>query len=139
MKQPSKLQALSAEFKDLWPEYYDDPRYSLMYFGFEVGEGWADLLRELFTEFRAIGGIELAQVKEKYGTLRVYYHWRQGHTVTGEMDDAAETALERAERRSAITCEVCGEPGVLRGAGWLMTRCDAHAAGQVPYSELDQF
>ncbi|WP_141686936.1 hypothetical protein [Bradyrhizobium sp. LMTR 3] len=43
-----------------------------------------------------------------------------------------EEAIDLAEARSACTCEVCGEVGVLRGGGWLTTRCYRYAEGRPP-------
>ncbi|GLR98972.1 hypothetical protein ACVIU7_005480 [Bradyrhizobium liaoningense] len=71
--------------------------------------------------------LEILQIKEKYGTLRVYWcgklsqHSRQG----------VEWVVALAEARSATTCEQCGEEGRLYRAGAVpMTRCLAHAKGQ---------
>jgi hypothetical protein len=55
-----------------------------------------------------------SQIKEKYGTLRFYMT-----SATNEM----YAITDEAERRSAKTCEKCGQPGKLRGQGWLYTRC----------------
>jgi len=57
------------------------------------------------------------QVKEKYGTLRFYMNYS-----INEMEDL----IQIAEDKSAVTCEVCGEPGELRNHGWLFTFCDRH-------------
>lgn len=74
------------------------------------------------------------QVKEKYGTLCFYMT-----SSTDEMEDA----ISEAEAKSAVTCEDCGQPGVLRGGGWLRTLCDSCATedGVVrkPYSEEEMF
>jgi hypothetical protein len=58
------------------------------------------------------------QVKEKFGTLRFYY--RGG-------DDYISGLVSMAESMSAVTCEVCGDPGESRGNGWISTLCDKHA------------
>lgn len=57
-----------------------------------------------------------SQVKEKYGSLRMYMDYE-----TEEMS----AVIRLAEHDSAKTCEECGEPGEVRGKGWLMCRCDA--------------
>ena len=108
----------------LMPPLPIDPRENLMCFGFEVGDGWfellGDCLRDLCT-LRRCGvapSLILAQVKEKYGTLRMYTH----------NDDAGNivyAVLEFAEARSGWTCELCGDRGETAGTGWLTTRCDA--------------
>jgi len=61
------------------------------------------------------------QVKEKYGTLRFYY----------DGGDRFIDGLEfMAESMSAVTCEVCGNPGKLVGGGWVRTLCKTHAEEQ---------
>jgi hypothetical protein len=96
-----------------------------------VGDGWEDLLRRACARILAAvvltgGTFRATQIKEKYGPLRFYW--------TGDLSAkaaaAVEEAIDLAEARSATTCEVCGEPGVLRGGPWLTTRCDAHAEGR---------
>ena len=88
----------------------------------ECVEGWCDLLD------RARGRIEAAlagndtfttlQIKEKYGTLRLY--WRG--CLLKEAEAKVEEAIDLAEARSACTCELCGAEGRLHSRGdWLAT------------------
>ena len=83
-----------------------------------VGAGWLPILDVLFGRLRAAGVTSLGQVKEKFGTLRVY---------VGDVDSQAviEAALKEAEAASAVTCEDCGRPGKIRAGGWLRTLCDS--------------
>lgn len=77
-----------------------------------VGPGWRPLVARAVAAIEAAGG-EVEQVKEKFGTLRVYYCG----------PDVPE--INAIERVSALTCETCGAPGRMRTRGyWLMTRCD---------------
>ena len=92
-------------------------------FGFECGDGWFELLAE------CIKALELecmkiedpkqrptaSQIKEKYGTLRFY--------ISGYTDDMG-AIINKAEQRSAETCEKCGAPGETNDGGWLSTLCD---------------
>jgi hypothetical protein len=52
------------------------------------------------------------QIKEKYGTLR-YYCAPSAEEPSAAVLDAFRAITGEAERASAITCERCGEPGVL--------------------------
>lgn len=61
--------------------------------------------------------ITLQQIKEKFGTLRVYY---QGG------DDTIHGIARMAEAMSEITCEVCGSVGKTRNGTWIKTLCDQH-------------
>lgn len=67
------------------------------------------------------------QIKEKFGTLR-YYCIPGSADPRPEMLDAFDAITDDAERASAITCERCGEPGVLqRTRYWAKTLCHACA------------
>lgn len=98
----------------------------------EVGEGWRDLLDRMCVRIRAAvqagdATFKFSQIKEKYGTLRVYWDG----TLSSSANARVEEAIALAEARSACTCEVCGDEGRLYEAGYvLMTRCTAHAQGR---------
>lgn len=80
------------------------------------GPGWDALIFPLIERCKA-EGIQILQIKEKYGELRFYI---------GPAPDDLLDAIDEAEMKSAETCELCGRPGRIRGTGWLSTRCDAH-------------
>ena len=89
----------------------------------EVPKGWYPLLDAMFEEIDAeiardpSSWIALDQVKEKYGTLRVYF--------TGG-NDKIDSIVERYEERSAVTCERCaGEDPTQSREGWVKTLCPA--------------
>lgn len=86
----------------------------------EIGEGWADLMISTAGWIAEIGtpaGWRFDQIKEKYGSLRLY------DGPTPEIDDICEAA----ERLSGHICDRCGGIGRLRQSGWMATRCDEHA------------
>lgn len=96
----------------------------------ECGEGWRDLLDRCCVRIRAAvqadgGTFKFSQIKEKYGSARLYWDG----TLSPDAYALVEEAIALAEGRSAVTCEVCGEEGRLYG-GWLTTRCAAHAEGR---------
>lgn len=98
-----------------------------------IDEGWRDLLERACARIRAAvrlhgGSIRVTQISEKYGTLR--FCWEG--SLSPEAAARVEEAIDLAEARSTTTCEVCGDPGVLRAGDWLTTRCDAHAEGRPP-------
>lgn len=95
---------------------------------FECEIGWAGLLGDLFDAVAGHvrddnGTVRIGQIKEKYGTLRVY--WTA--FVASDVDDRIEKLIDVAEMRSAIECEICGNPARLRGNRWVQTLCDLHA------------
>lgn len=88
---------------------------SLMGFGFECGDGWFELIKELSEKLEPLG-VEALQVKEKWGTLRFY--------LTNATDEAWDL-VEAAEEASESICEECGAPGKMRDEHlWVLTLCD---------------
>jgi hypothetical protein len=93
-------------------------------FGFECGDGWLGLLDgtlSLIQKKIEENGVEvnLFQVKEKLGLLRIYY--RGG-------DDFTRTAVDIAEIVSGNICELCGRQGEFQNLqGWIQTRCVEHS------------
>jgi hypothetical protein len=90
-----------------------------------IDEDLMDPEPQLKTVPKACPQVIADQVKEKFGTLCFYYHGG---------DDKVDGMVRMAESMSAVTCETCGAPGVLRGGGWLQTLCDAHAGDREPAS-----
>jgi hypothetical protein len=89
-----------------------------------IGDGWVPIVDRLFTDLRALGfnGTDVAQIKEKFGGLRVY------------IDGATEELRERigsAEEQCWRTCEECGNSGVLAvfpNGARVQTLCANHQA-----------
>jgi hypothetical protein len=105
---------LVSEFPSLYKDIGKSPRESCMAFGLEVGDGWYDIIYKLSEKLEPMG-VVASQVKEKYGTLRFYIY---------NATDEAYDLCDAAESESETTCELCGEPGKLRGKGWITTRCE---------------
>lgn len=73
---------------------------------------------------------KVAQLKEKFGTLRVY------------VDGGCNTArgiVEMAENMSEVTCEVCGCPGKTYTMGWHKTLCYEHAIERYTKNAVDEY
>ncbi len=112
-------------------------------FGLEIGDGWyqliQDMCREIAAAYEAEGAaadLVVDQVKEKYGTLRFYYHHKAPGTeaqalgclpVSSELRQTVERIVDDYEEKSAHVCELCGKPGSLReDLEWMLTLCDEH-------------
>lgn len=121
---------LVTTYADLFQPVGDPPRAQ----GWpSVDDGWEDLLARACWRIRAAvladgGSFHTIQVKEKFGTLRFYWEG----DLSPETAAKVEEAVDLAEARSAVTCEVCGGPGRLHGGRWVTTRCGAHAEGRRP-------
>ena len=87
-----------------------------------VGTGWHGLVNKAFDKLESINDIIIVidQVKEKYGGLRIY---------SSPMHEEFDKFIIELETESYKICEICGEPGQLRG-GWYRTLCDMHANGR---------
>ena len=102
-------------------------RNNLMAFGFEIGEGWMSLVIELLDKIQHLvdnnpeySGLQVIQVKEKYGELCVYlnYYYKE-----------IEDIIDEYEEKSCYICEVCGEKGEIRNINnWYTALCDKHYA-----------
>ena len=116
--------------------------------GCECSGGWYELLRSLCAEIMEVYrkhdqqiDIIVDQVKEKWGTLRFYYHFdghpqalhafdfigggsiRFGQSAT-ELQREIAAVVRKWEEKSAEVCEYCGAPGSLRKDRRVSTLCD---------------
>ena len=99
-----------------------------MCWGFECGDGWFNIINHLCQNIQhhldwknrngeVVPQVVVDQVKEKFGTLRFYYHGG---------DDYISGLVSMAESMSGVTCEECGKPGESRNEGWIKVLCDEH-------------
>lgn len=82
-------------------------------------DGWAD---EEYNYFDI-------SVKEKYGTLRIYY------TIANE---TLEEIAERYEELSKYTCIRCGRPASWMSKGWIVPYCNECAAEEFDTREKNR-
>ena len=86
-----------------------------------VGKGWLPIVTELHEKLvKADPDYTIGQIKEKFGSLRFYAH--------GNFTEEEDKLISDAERKSAVTCEVCGEPGEIKASNgcWLRCLCEYH-------------
>ena len=74
------------------------------------------------------------QIKEKFGTLR--YYCAPSGEPSPAVFDAFRAITGEAERASAITCERCGEPGVLHETRYLVKTLCASCADSLGYTPV---
>jgi hypothetical protein len=120
---PELDEALVRDFPNLYRDRNASMQVTCMCWGFP-GDGWEPLIRELSEKLETMilalpedgrHHVRASQVKEKFGTLRFY--------MSAETDEMS-AAIREAERKSAVTCEICGQPGKSREGGWILTLCD---------------
>jgi len=123
----TKEEELYNKYEMLFSQVTLPPSKTCMCWGCECENGWYDIidkacssLTKLSEESGAI--IELAQVKQKFGGLRMYLDIIDDKNIQEE----AYKIVEEAESKSFKVCEVCGKPGKIRKKSWIQTLCDEH-------------
>jgi hypothetical protein len=87
-----------------------------------VGEGWNPLINIVYDKKPAF--INIVQVKEKFGTLRIYLDILSSEEYASQEFVAFREVIGWAERESSKTCEWCGKPGTSDNRYyWLLTLC----------------
>lgn len=87
-----------------------------------VGLGWQRLGEEAWRTIDE-ASCRIRQIKEKFGSLRVYYD-----RVDAEVEAAVRQRIGALEQESRRVCEWCGAPGELRD--------EEYAAALSPQAEL---
>lgn len=82
-----------------------------------VGPGWKSIVQPLI-DLCAREGVEIHQIKEKFGGLRFYVH--------ATAPEHVKSAIKQAMEVSGQTCEQCGAPGKPIGRPWIKVVCEAH-------------
>lgn len=130
---------LVEKYPNILQDYGGDKMKTCMAWGMECGDGWYDLLDDLFAKldyiFNVSGVLVVAdQIKEKFGTLRFYYHEVGSSSIVSKIID---DIVSRAEKRSAYICEKTGKEGALCSrVGWLKT-LNKDEAKKEGYSPID--
>lgn len=140
-------------WKNVDEQRKDDSHISQLYDAFycDVDDGWYELIRglcrDITTAYEKAGlpvDIVIDQVKEKFGTLRFYYHLGVHSPVINALDliedgssigamprvsdlqEEIEQIVEKWEEESGNVCEKCGSAGELRDdLSWIQTLCDS--------------
>ncbi len=122
--------SLATLLYDRHPHLYSGDRHAGEAFaqmGFEVGDGWFDLLDTLSADLmRAVQRIGMVcphavQVKSKMGMLRY---------KLSDFNAPLDALIAKAEKASMTTCEQCGSAGyVYIKKRWIYVACDKHSDG----------
>jgi hypothetical protein len=124
-------------FEDLKAKYSDLLPADI---GFQCERGWVGILDQYFAiverEMPADDVYQVAQIKEKLGTLRIY---DSSYSETLSSVVAVTEAHALAEARSLHTCGYCGARGRFRRRrGYLTVTCEEHAIQNGAYAMPDE-
>lgn len=107
----------------------EEPKYPYELFGIECGNGWKSLYEPILEYIKEYNethkeNIEIHQIKEKFGGLRIYPSF---------YTDELMKMIDEAEEKSYGMCENCGKPCKQINVGhWIYTLC------QDCYEEMKQ-
>ena len=124
MKKELELK-LVAKYPNLFRGYGGDMRQTCMHWGFSHREGWYSIIDYIGEQLVKLGvedKVIADQVKEKFGSLRFYYHTQGLAEIEKEK---VSLIIDTAEEESYKTCEDCGikENVSMRGNSWVTTLC----------------
>jgi hypothetical protein len=167
---PELEHKLIEKYPDFFRDVTKSPQETCMCWGIDTGSGWYDImdnlcgfltnlresrsyylkLKEEFKDDENHGFVDFYcpeivfdQVKSKYATLRVYWHFanienyeelkaklERPEDLDKYIDkymDIVESAIDFSEYLSSKTCENTGKPGKLYSRGWWVTLCKEEA------------
>lgn len=81
--------------------------------------GWADIFNKLCEDVESrltdkeLDELEILDVKEKYGSLRIYHNM-----------DKIDDLVNACEKLTAETCINCGKHATHTSKGWILPFCD---------------
>ena len=121
MKKTNQKELLN-KYKKIFRQYKLPPTQTAMCWGLECGEGWYNLIDNLcfaiqkYIDETGAEQIEATQVKQKFGSLRFYYH---------PYEVKIDKMIDKAMTESIKTCEDCGDTvGVKISSGvWKTPLC----------------
>jgi len=120
------------DFRAMFPRLHSDvePRSTWSMDHVSCGRGWRALIERVFAVAEADRDARVGQVKEKWGSLRIYFDKRGS-------DSALWRLVTEMQKESEATCEACGAPGSLvqLPSSWMKTLCVSHlpdGASRIP-------
>ena len=142
MSEEKNWKTLYDKYPNLFENRHKTPIQSCLSFGIECNLGWYEILASLCWMIKQHEDnkvwrkkyleandpeklqqepeyfpVKFDQIKEKYGTLRVYFSGG---------DEYVEGLVSMAEAISGKICEVCGNKGEPNKGGWISTLCETH-------------
>lgn len=142
----SEFGARCSNLFDTYEQWFSADRKNSGAYAVDFMPGWLPLLEKLLSEIadclsqQDAARFNITQIKEKFGSLRVYYSG-QGLRVDFQSEDGIcsirganpnseltqiDDLIEQAEKNSGQTCMYCGDEGTLRTDEWLVVLCDHH-------------
>ena len=100
----------------------------------EIPIGWRNsFFKNMCDELIAVLGdyvnnFEIIQLKEKYGSMRLYWNWKDEDLLTGKqisnLTSTIYDVISKYETISYHTCVRCGKPSTGYTKPWILPVCD---------------
>ncbi len=106
------------QFPIFFQDIYGDPRKTCLARGIECENGWFELIKETCEKLSLNAPVDFkfAQIKQKFGSLRIYTN--NGNEITNRI-------IDDAKKESMITCEMCGsKDAIMNKTGYIETLCE---------------
>ena len=113
------------KYPHLYSDMYGPIDKTCMHWGLCISSGWYDILRRTSEKIEAVilslpedqrHLYKFAQVKEKFGLIRIYF---------SVSNDQINEIITQAEKESETTCESCGAEGKFQyKTNWFIVNCD---------------
>lgn len=103
--------------------------------------GWIPLVDQMLAAIDTIlesapgARVQIVTIKEKFGSLRVYY----GTSATSDnLKERIGATIGEVEQRSESICMVCGEPGRMEEdyLGVFSVKCEEHSGKEIEFENL---
>ena len=123
-----------------WRDYREDQLKLLlekMHEANSLYDGWInafvpDLIYELCDTLGPyVEDFEVYQIKEKFGSLTIYWGWKlRSYTDEEvidieELDSAVKSIIDKYKKISEHTCVKCGAKATFLSDGWVIPWCDS--------------
>ena len=135
MDQPRFIAYVREQYAGLCDQSWSADQWEMQ---ISIGPGWHALVDECLSRItnrlgeEGVKLISIRQIKEKFGSLRCYVMPIDGTELPDDLSLSLHAIRDDIERRSAITCEVCGQPGsTRRDHGYHVTLCDIHLTERI--------
>jgi len=131
---------LQKKYPKILKDLGGDPKetcMSVLHGGISIGDGWIPLLEKLFDfcqfhhDRNGYPQMVADQIKEKFGALRIYYHFEDCDSDAAQYgekfnrpDEMLRGAISFTEMLSEGICEKCGAPGKMSTGHWRAVRCN---------------
>jgi hypothetical protein len=111
-------------FPNLYRMRNVDPQTTCMYWGFEISQGWHDIVWDLSEKLEALILQQPEGARESFYADQVKSKYAELHFYMSHGTDEMWKEISKAEDLSVVTCERCGKPGRQYGGGWVTTLCE---------------